>query len=225
MGQFGLMKVAEKMLLTSGSAHTILQKDLVTRLLDLTGATVLGIACLPVFLICAALVRIGSGGPVLFSQKRLGKDGVPFTLYKFRTMQPDAESYLRSNRELYARYVTNDYKLADEEDPRLTNVGRHLRRLGLDELPQLWNVLRGEMSLVGPRPIVPPEIDRYGDHATLLLSVKPGLTGPWQVANFPIRYPDRAKLDAEYVRHRSMRVNLGILLRTVPALLRRQIKD
>jgi exopolysaccharide production protein ExoY len=99
-----------------------------------------------------------------------------------------------------------------------------LRRLALDELPQLWNVLRGEMSLVGPRPIVPPEIDRYGDHAAVLLSVKPGLTGQWQVAHVPVPYPDRAHLDVEYVLGRSLRVDLGILLRTVPALLRRQLK-
>lgn len=198
-------------------------KGMATRLLDLTGATLVGIVCMPIALLTAAIVKLASGSPVLFGQERLGKGGVPFRLYKFRTMRPDAENYLQSNRELHARYVANDFKLADEEDPRVTDVGRWLRRIGLDELPQLWNVLRGDMSLVGPRPIVPPEIDRYGDHAALLLSVKPGLTGCWQIARREIRYPDRTQLDVEYVLGRSLRVDLGILLRTVPALLRRQM--
>jgi lipopolysaccharide/colanic/teichoic acid biosynthesis glycosyltransferase len=131
---------------------------------------------------------------------------------------------LQENPKLHARYVAGDYKIPEAEDPRVTRIGRVLRRTRLDELPQFWNVVRGEMSLVGPRPVVPPELDRYGDLAPLLLAVKPGLTGHWQVSPSPSGYPLRARLDVDYVLGRSLRGDLAILLRTVPTLLRRQLR-
>jgi lipopolysaccharide/colanic/teichoic acid biosynthesis glycosyltransferase len=161
---------------------------------------------------------------VLFKQVRLGKEGSPFTIFKFRTMRVDAETELESSTELYRRYLTNNFKLPKGEDPRLTAIGGFLRTISADELPQLLNVLRGDMSLVGPRPVVPAEIEKYGNFAPLFLSVKPGLTGHWQVSGRSAieEYEKRVELDLEYVRDQSIRTDVEILLRTVPSVLARK---
>ena len=138
-------------------------------------------------------------------------------------MVPGADRMLLASEEMYRRYVACNYKLPDTEDPRLTRLGRVLRRTSLDELPQLWNVLRGEMSLVGPRPVVPDEVREYGEYARLLLRVKPGLTGAWQVSGrSAVGYPERARLDLAYVAGRSLADDLRILARTIPAVLGRR---
>ena len=207
--------------LSIGGSPDVRLRALLRRGFDLVGGIALGIVGLPVSLALAVLVKLDSAGPALFAQERLGRDGARFTLYKLRTMVVDAERVLQDDRELHARYVAGGFKLPDCEDRRVTRIGRILRRTGLDELPQFWNVIRGEMSLVGPRPVVPAEIERYGDLAPLLLAVKPGLTGHWQVSRQPSGYPGRAHLDMEYVLGRSLRGDLAILLRTVPTVLRR----
>jgi lipopolysaccharide/colanic/teichoic acid biosynthesis glycosyltransferase len=139
-------------------------------------------------------------------------------------MYQDAEKILGSDLAVYQKYVENNYKLPPGEDSRITPVGRFLRATSLDELPQLINVLRGDMSLVGPRPIVPPEIDKYGDYGVLFTSVKPGLTGNWQVSGRSeiSDYSRRAALDIEYVRDQSLRTDIDILLKTIPAVLSRK---
>lgn len=176
---------------------------------------------LPVFAAVAVAVKLDSDGPVLFRQKRLGVGGRPFTIYKFRSMHIDAEEKLRSDPSLYAAYVANDYKLPPLRDPRVTSVGAFLRRTSLDELPQLFNVLKGQMSLVGPRPIVPDEIEKYGNEASVFLAVKPGVTGHWQTnGRSHVGYPERANLDIEYIENWSLTKDLEILLKTVPHLLR-----
>jgi lipopolysaccharide/colanic/teichoic acid biosynthesis glycosyltransferase len=153
----------------------------------------------------------------------VGRFGTRFPLYKFRSMVPDAERLLRASPELHARYVAGNYKLPDDEDPRITPLGRILRRTSLDEIPQLWNVLRGDMSLVGPRPVVPQEVAEYGDYARMVLRVRPGLTGAWQVGGrSEVAYPERAWIDLDYVAERSLPGDVAILLRTVPAVLRRR---
>jgi len=177
----------------------------------------------PVLALVAAAVKLDSPGPVFFRQERLGVEGRRFRIFKFRTMRQDAEEVLRSDAALYRRYVENDFKLPPGEDPRVTRVGRLLRRTSLDELPQLFNVLAGHMSLVGPRPIVPEEIRHYGDSAAVFLGVKPGLTGRWQVnGRSDVGYPERAELDLEYIKNWSLGTDLSILLRTVPAVFRRR---
>ena len=130
----------------------------------------------------------------------------------------------RRTPELYRKYVANSYKLPKEEDPRISPIGSLLRSTSLDELPQLFNVLRGHMSLVGPRPVVPPEIQEYGDYAKLLLSVKPGLTGYWQVNGRSeiTSYDARARLDIEYVRDQSLKTDVDVLFKTIPAVLKRR---
>jgi len=151
----------------------------------------------------------------------MGARGRLFRCYKFRSMRADAEQVLRADPNLYAAYVSNHFKLPADQDPRLTRVGRWLRRTSLDELPQLFNVLEGQMSLVGPRPVVPEELDHYGGRAPLLLSLKPGITGTWAVnGRSEVGYPVRADMELEYVRSWSLWLDIGIMLWTVPAVMR-----
>src|SRR5262249_21229687 len=130
------------------------------RALDLTVAALLMTLLAPLMMIIALLIKVSSPGPVFFRQERVGKGGRRIEIYKFRTMHQDAERILKSNSELYRRYLENNYKLPKGEDPRVTFIGSLLRELSLDEIPQLFNVLKGEMSLVGPRPVVPAEIEK-----------------------------------------------------------------
>jgi exopolysaccharide production protein ExoY len=194
------------------------------RAADFIGSIVLLILLSPIFAVVACVLKLTSPGPVLFGQKRVGRIGKLFTMYKFRTMVPDAEKILKSKPELYARYIANNYKLPKNEDPRITRFGQMLRSTSLDELPQLLNVVKGDMSLVGPRPVVPAEVDNYGDYASLFLSAKPGMTGHWQVSGRSevADYSKRVELDLEYIRDRSLAKDFEILLRTVPSVLRRK---
>jgi len=189
------------------------------RAIDLAGALLALGALSPLFAAVALAVWWKIGRPIIFVHRRLGRAGRPFRLYKFRSMRADAEQALRASPEAYRRYVDWNFKLPD--DGRITPLGRFLRRASLDELPQLWNVLKGDMSLVGPRPIVPEEIAQYGDYGRMLLRVKPGLTGLWQVSGrSEIGYPERARLDLQYVGGRSLERDLRILIRTLPAVIR-----
>jgi exopolysaccharide biosynthesis polyprenyl glycosylphosphotransferase len=193
------------------------------RILDVVGAAGLLAVFAPVMVGVAVLIKWLDPGPTVFSQNRLGRGGKPFRIYKFRSMRKDAEEVLRRDPALHARYVANDFKLPEHEDPRISPLGRILRKTSLDELPQLWNVLKGDMSLVGPRPIVPAEIDNYQPYADLFLTVRPGLTGFWQVSGrSAVSYPERAFLDLDYIANHSLAVDVSILLLTVPAVLARK---
>jgi lipopolysaccharide/colanic/teichoic acid biosynthesis glycosyltransferase len=190
------------------------------RLVDLVVATVLIIAFAPLLVAIGFAVRLSSPGPAVYRQVRVGRHGQPFTIFKFRTMQADAEERLCRDRELRARYLAGGFKLATGEDPRITRLGAILRKTSLDELPQLLNVLRGEMSLVGPRPVLAEELAQYGPYRRAYLLAFPGMTGAWQVAGRDaVRFPRRAALDARYVENWSLLGDLAILLRTVPAAL------
>ncbi len=194
------------------------------RLVDVLGATFLLSLLCPVLAVIALAIKMTSGDQVLFRQERLGQGARRFRLYKFRTMVTNAEEILKQDSGLYTRYVENNFKLPPGEDPRITRLGRLLRSTSLDELPQLLNVLTGHMSLVGPRPIVPAEIEQYGDYAELFLSVKPGLTGNWQVNGRSeiSSYAHRANMDLEYIRDQSIARDVTILLKTIPAVIRRR---
>jgi len=194
------------------------------RCLDLVGAAILLVALSPVLLLIALLVKVSSRGPILFSQERLGKEGRPFRMLKFRTMHRDAEQRLRSDPDLYRKYLENNHKVPKGEDPRIAPFGQFLRASSLDELPQLFNVLKGDMSLVGPRPITPPQLEQYGEYGTLFLSAKPGITGYWQVQGRSeiSDFSHRAELDIEYIRDQSLKTDVDILLKTIPAVLRRK---
>jgi lipopolysaccharide/colanic/teichoic acid biosynthesis glycosyltransferase len=162
-------------------------------------------------------MRMVDGAPVLFRQRRIGLHGRPFWCVKFRTMVPDAEERLADIEHL-SEIDGPAFKLTD--DPRITQTGRWLRRSSLDELPQLWNVLRGEMSIVGPRPAPPREVDRYSIWHRRRLSMRPGLTGLWQVsARSASEFDRRVELDLDYIDRWSLWMDVKILLRTIPVMI------
>ncbi len=196
------------------------RSDRIARSIDLVGASIGLLVAAPILLVVAALIRGSSRGPVVFRHERLGKDLEPFRCLKFRTMHRDSERIIeelrRTQPEIDAEFSSN-FKLSD--DPRVTRLGRFLRKSSLDELPQLFNVLRGEMSLVGPRPIIADEAAMYGSKLRLVLSVRPGMTGAWQVGGRNnIEYPERVDIDVDYVHRKSTTVDLAILLKTPVAL-------
>jgi lipopolysaccharide/colanic/teichoic acid biosynthesis glycosyltransferase len=196
----------------------------IKRAVDVVGAVVGLLLAAPIVLLLAPLIWLGSPGPALFGHTRLGRDGRPFRCYKLRTMCVDAESHLASDPDLRAAYRANGYKLPSHADRRVTPLGRFMRLSSLDELPQFWNVLRGDMALVGPRPIVGEELEHYtARERRLLLSVRPGITGAWAVGGRSrIGYPHRAQLELDYVRGWTLRRDVGILLRTAGAVLGRR---
>ncbi|MGH7540173.1 MAG: exopolysaccharide biosynthesis polyprenyl glycosylphosphotransferase, partial [Gemmatimonadota bacterium] len=203
--------------------HLHLFQVILKRSLDMLLSAVGIVLLLPVLVLVALAVRLDSPGPILFQQRRLGLGGRRFTIYKFRSMRADAEGALRTDPRLYREYVKNGFKLPADHDPRIGRVGAILRRTSLDELPQLFNVLKGDMSLVGPRPIVPEEIGRYGEKADVFLAVKPGITGYWQVnGRSTVGYPERALLDINYIRNWTLGTDLRLLLLTVVVVLWRR---
>ncbi|MCO7177110.1 sugar transferase [Sporolactobacillus kofuensis] len=186
------------------------------RALDLVGAIIGLVLSSPLFLIISLMYLFGDNkGPVFFKQRRVGQYGEIFYIYKFRSMVVNAEKLLKSNRTLYKKYLDNNYKLEPNEDPRITRIGQFLRKTSLDELPQFINVLKGEMSLVGPRPVVAEELMEYGDKRELFLSAKPGLTGYWAACGrSDIEYPERCNVELYYVRHKSVGLDIKILCKT-----------
>jgi lipopolysaccharide/colanic/teichoic acid biosynthesis glycosyltransferase len=200
-------------------ADARIEYEVVKRAVDVVIA-VLGLALLAVALpVIGVAIKLESPGPVLFRQLRCGRGGVAFACWKFRTMVHDAHERLTNDADLYAEFV-RDYKLL--RDPRITRVGRFLRKTSLDELPQFWNVLMGEMSVVGPRPVLPDELTvMYGARAETLLHVTPGLTGLWQVSGRSnLSYEARIALDLDYVQRRSIALDIAIIARTPVALFR-----
>lgn len=196
--------------------------DAIRRAFDIVVASVALVAAAPLILATAAMVRISSRGPVIFRQTRIGRRGESFECLKFRTMVTDAESRLAAilveDEEARSAFEA-DFKLS--EDPRTTRVGRLLRRSSLDELPQLINVLRGDMSIVGPRPVVPEELPRYGAYGQIVLQVRPGMTGPWQVSGRnSISYLQRVRLDVDYALNHSLVDDISILRRTFRCVVR-----
>lgn len=188
---------------------------------DRVASVLIAVAILPVMLLVALAVKLDSHGPVLFRQIRIGARGEPFTMLKFRSMVPDAEAQL--SVVVADGNDGNGVLFKQREDPRVTRVGRFIRRFSLDELPQLLNVLRGDMSLVGPRPPLPTEVEGYEPDAVRRLRVKPGLTGLWQVSGrSDLSWEDSLRLDLRYVDNWSMFLDLQILWKTARAVLARR---
>lgn len=190
------------------------------RLFDLVGAGMLLVLGAPVFVGVTLVVLIASGHPILFAQERIGRGGRRFRCWKFRTMRRDSDRIL-------AELLAADPQAREEwtktqklrNDPRVTRVGRFLRRFSFDELPQLFNVLNGDMSLVGPRPVVQSELNRYGRAARLYLALRPGITGLWQISGRgQTSYSRRVVLDGYYARNQTLRLDLIILLKTIGAV-------
>jgi lipopolysaccharide/colanic/teichoic acid biosynthesis glycosyltransferase len=192
----------------------------VKRILDVALASVGIVVLSPVLLLVSLGIVATDGAPIIFRHERVGRNGRMFKILKFRSMRKDAQDILDKNPELKKKFEEN-YKLDD--DPRITRIGKFIRATSLDELPQLFNVLKGDMSLVGPRPIIVPELERYGESQDIYLALTPGCTGLWQCSGrSDTSYEERVRLDSEYALKASVRLDLMIILKTVPAVLARR---
>ena len=202
----------------------LIKKDFYKKIkskLDFLFAFVSLIIFLPIYLLIALLIKLSSRGPIFYTQERFGKNNTVFNCIKFRTMHPEAESMLISlieNDEKLKNEFYKDYKI--KNDPRITFIGKFLRKTSLDELPQFINVLKGEMSIVGPRPIIAEEIPKYGENFLQVFSVKPGITGLWQISGRNnLSYERRVALDKIYSEEISFILDLRIFLRTIGVIL------
>jgi len=210
--------------------------DFTKRIIDIFGALILSVLFLPIWIIIPILIKLDSKGPILYRPDRVGKKGKIFKMLKFRSMKMfeingqavHAVEFWKANPSLYEKYKRNGWKLELNEDPRITKLGKILRQTSIDEMPQVFNVISGEMSLVGPRAYVEPELDdakkRYGENVESLikqsLSTKPGLTGPWQVSGRnEIPWNQRVAIDADYAKRRSIIYDIYILFKTPFAMI------
>lgn len=196
------------------------------RILDVMAALV-GIALIVVTSVILYIpYHMGKNkGKMFFKQQRIGKDGELFEIYKFRSMRENADVYLYENKELYKKYIENGYKLEQHEDPRITKLGAFLRTTSIDELPQFINVLKGEMSMVGPRPIIEEELDEYKKKGKVeeFLSMKPGITGVWQTSGRSnVQYPERVYLEISYAENQSIFTDLSIIIKTCVKVLKKE---
>lgn len=193
--------------------------EIAKRIVDVVLTTALLVVLAPLFLLTGCLIKLYDRGPVFFRQQRIGRNGVPFSCYKFRSMVVNAEA-MRAELELRNRHGADGVTFKLERDPRITPIGRIIRRTSIDELPQLFNVLLGEMSLVGPRPAIPSEVARYNDYQLQRLSVTPGLTCLWQVSGrAELPFEEQVRLDLQYIARRSLALDLALLLKTIPAVV------
>ncbi len=191
---------------------------LIKRSIDIVGSIVLLIILMPLFITIMVLIYLNSPGPVFYKQTRVGRWGVLFTMWKFRSMYLDADARLKEIMEENEMSGGVIFKM--KNDPRIIPIGRFIRKASIDELPQLWNVLKGDMSLVGPRPALPSEVNQYSLQDRLRLEVIPGITCIWQVSgrsNIP--FPQQVQLDTEYIQSQSLLLDLKLLLKTIPAVL------
>ena len=215
-GEFASVQTKEREVTQDTAALSIVEPSsmylVMKRCLDILLALIGIILLLPIFCIIALCIRIDDGGPVFHFREIVGANGKRFWALKFRTMITNADAYLQLHPQLMNTYLQN-MKL--ERDPRITRVGRFLRKTSLDEFPQLFNIIIGQMSLVGPRIIHPSELSRYGVYASKRLSVKPGLTGLWQISGRQhVSYEERIVLDMYYIDHRSIVFDLLIIVKT-----------
>jgi lipopolysaccharide/colanic/teichoic acid biosynthesis glycosyltransferase len=203
----------------SGQPVSYRLRAAVARAADLAVGLVLLVLAAPVIALCALWIRANDGGPTFFGHERVGRHGRPFRCWKLRTMCTDAERRLQLDADLHRRYIENGYKLPTGADPRVIPGGAWLRRFYLDELPQLWNLVKGDMALVGPRPIVPQELDLFGENVPALLGRRPGIFGEW-TSRGPRRppYPERVMVEMEYVNDPSVRRGLRIIGRSLTVI-------
>ena len=216
-----------------GDAEPRLCEDIIKRSLDIVGSVAAILAFSPLMLIIAAAIKMTSEGPIIFRQTRLGARGVPFAFYKFRSMALNADD--RIHREYVASLIEGKHAAINQgdaanpmykikSDPRVTRIGAFIRRTSIDELPQFFNVLMGNMSLVGPRPPIPYEVEKYEPwHLRRILEIKPGITGLWQVeGRSKTSFDDMVRLDLRYVRYCSLTLDVKILLKTLVVVLKRE---
>ena len=195
--------------------------NLAKRIFDVIFALFVLIVFSPVYLVLMALIALNSPGPIFYVQQRIGKDRQPFNCIKFRTMVHNADLMLETimeDSDQMRQEFQDSFKL--KQDPRITKIGRFLRLTSLDEFPQFWNVLKGEMSIVGPRPLVPEELPKYGRKINTVLTIKPGITGLWQVSGRnDIPYPKRVKIDVYYATSHDLQLDLWIIYKTIGVVI------
>ncbi|HEX4207426.1 MAG TPA: sugar transferase [Ktedonobacteraceae bacterium] len=199
----------------------------IKRIIDIAFTLLVAPIVLLVGILIALCIKLDSHGPVFFHQRRIGQDGSAFEMLKFRSMYMNSEQ--SAHKEIIARYMQGEKLNVDTSDsmtykvindPRITRIGRFIRKTSLDELPQFWNVLRGEMTLVGPRPPLPYEVDLYGPYEQLRLIGKPGLTGPWQVyGRSRVTFQNMVEMDIEYLENQSLWQDLKLIILTVPVMI------
>ena len=193
----------------------------IKRAIDLFLALIALIVLLPLIGIIALIIKLDSKGPVFFKHTRIGKDGKIIKIYKFRTMVTNAEELIKKFTPEQLEEYKKNFKL--ENDPRVTKVGKVLRKTSLDELPQLLNIIKGDLALIGPRPVVQDELEKYGDNASKFLSVTPGLTGNWAAnGRNNTTYEERMKLELEYVDNISFKTDIKIFFQTIYAVIKKE---
>ena len=193
----------------------------VKRVFDIISASAALIIFSPILILLVLLIRLDSRGVAVFGHKRIGKDGKEFKVYKFRTMVINAQEVLEKFTPEQKKEFEKNFKL--EDDPRITRIGGFLRKTSLDELPQLVNILKGDMSVVGPRPIVKAEIEKYGEFAEKMFSVVPGLTGYWQAnGRSDTTYDERVQMDMYYIDNRKFLFDIKIIFQTVSSVIRKE---
>ena len=193
------------------------------RIFDVTAAVIALILLSPLFIILMIAVKISDGGPVFFLHERVGLNNKKFKIIKFRSMKENADEDLKRNAAEYEKFKNNGYKYKNGNDPRVTKLGHFLRRSSLDELPQFINILKGDMSLVGPRPVTEPELINYKGNVDKFLSVRPGALGLWQSSGrSDVGYPKRAQLDLEYVDKLSPTYDIYIIFKNIISIFTRQ---
>lgn len=192
------------------------------RCIDIVVSLLAVICLVPVFIVMFICYRFGDNkGPMIYKQERIGKNGRPFKIWKFRSMIVNADQKLKANPVLYRKYVANSYKLPPEEDPRITKFGRFIRKTSIDELPQFINILKGDMALVGPRPVVKDELKEYGNQVDKLLSMTPGAMGWWQASGRSnIEYPERCDVELYYIDHASLGFDIKIVLLNIVSIFK-----
>lgn len=191
------------------------------RLFDVVSATIMLILLSPVFIGIIIWIKLDSKGAAFFSHKRIGKNGKAIGVYKFRTMVSNAKEVFDNFTPVQKAEFEKNFKL--DNDPRITKAGKFLRKSSLDELPQLLNIIKGEMSVVGPRPIVEKEMPKYGKYAEKLVSVKPGLTGYWQAnGRSDTTYDERVQMDMYYIDNRSFGLDIKIIFKTIISVLKKE---
>lgn len=193
----------------------------IKRIIDCITSSIALILLLPIFLIIAIAIRLDSKGPIFFAHTRIGKNGKPIKIYKFRTMVVNAEELIKKFTPEQMKEYKENYKL--NNDPRITKVGNILRKTSLDELPQLINIIKGDLALIGPRPVVNAELEKYGENASKFLSVTPGLTGNWAANGRSISaYEERMQLELYYVDNMSLKMDIEIFFKTIIAVIKRE---
>lgn len=193
----------------------------VKRVFDLVSSTIGLIMLSPIFLILAIIVKLDSKGPVFFAHTRYGKNGKKFKMYKFRTMYENAQDMINDFTPEQMKEWKENFKLQD--DPRITKVGKFLRKTSLDELPQIVNIIKGDLSIIGPRPVIEEELEKYGENKEKFLSVTPGLTGYWQAnGRSSTTYEQRMKMELYYIDHISPKLDFKIFFKTIESVIKKE---